>query len=41
MYKGYMLGACLPTFAACADRYCRGGYGRGETTIDGMLAAAK
>ncbi len=41
MYKSWRLGACLPTFASCADRYCRSGYGRGETTVEGMLASAK
>jgi xylose isomerase len=41
MFNGYKLGACLPTFASCADRYCLSGYGRGETTVEGMLAAAK
>ncbi len=41
MYKQWKLGACLPTFASCADRYCLSGYGRGETTVEGMLAAAK
>ena len=32
MYEGFKLGACLPTFASCADRYCLSGYGRGGTT---------
>jgi sugar phosphate isomerase/epimerase len=41
MFGNYKLGACLPTFASCADRYCLSGYGRGETTVEGMLAAAK
>jgi xylose isomerase len=41
MYKQWKLGACLPTFASCADRYCLSGYGRGETTVEGMLAAAR
>ena len=34
MYKQWKLGACLPTFASCADRYCLSGYGRGETTME-------
>ena len=41
MYKQWKLGACLPLFAQCADRYCLSGYGRGATTVEGMLAAAK
>ncbi len=41
MYKGYKLGACLPTFASCADRYCLSGYGRGGTTMEEMLSMAK
>ena len=30
-------GACLPTFASCAGRYCLSGYGGGADTIEGML----
>ena len=41
MLGNWKLGACLPLFAQCADRYCLSGYGRGETTVEGMLAAAK
>ena len=41
MYEGFKLGACLPTFASCADRYCLSGYGRGGTTIEEMLSMAK
>ena len=33
-------GACLPTFASCADRYCRSGYGGGADTVEGMLDLA-
>jgi len=38
--KRYRLGACLPVFGSCADRYCLSGYGRGATTLEGMLEAA-
>src|SRR5208337_893285 len=41
MYEGFKLGACLPTFASCADRYCLSGYGRGGTTIEEMLSMAR
>ena len=41
MYEGFKLGACLPTFASCADRYCLSGYGRGGTTMEEMLSMAK
>ena len=33
-------GACLPTFASCADRYCLSGYGGGAATVEGMLDLA-
>ncbi|MDD2764334.1 MAG: sugar phosphate isomerase/epimerase [Opitutaceae bacterium] len=33
-------GACLPTFASCADRYCLSGYGGGASTVEGMLDLA-
>lgn len=33
-------GACLPTFASCADRYCLSGYGGGADTVEGMLDLA-
>lgn len=36
----YKFGACLPTFASCADRYCLSGYGGGADTIEGMLDLA-
>ena len=38
--KEYKFGACLPTFASCADRYCLSGYGGGADTIEGMLDLA-
>ena len=41
MYEGFKLGACLPTFASCADRYCLSGYGRGGKTMEEMLSMAK
>jgi len=34
------LGACLPTFSSCADRYCLSGYGGGGTTVEEMLDLA-
>jgi xylose isomerase len=34
------LGACLPTFGSCADRYCLSGYGGGGKTIEEMLDLA-
>jgi xylose isomerase len=36
----YKFGACLPTFASCADRYCLSGYGGGGTTIEEMMGLA-
>jgi sugar phosphate isomerase/epimerase len=36
----YKFGACLPTFASCADRYCLSGYGGGGTTIEEMMELA-
>jgi xylose isomerase len=41
MLGTHKLGACLPTFASCADRYCLTGYGRGGKTMDEMLDMAK
>lgn len=38
--KRYRLGACLPVFGSCADRYCLSGYGRGASTLEGMLDLA-
>ena len=38
--SNYKFGACLPTFASCADRYCLSGYGGGATTVEGMLDLA-
>ena len=38
--KEYKFGACLPTFASCADRYCLSGYGGGADTVEGMLDLA-
>jgi sugar phosphate isomerase/epimerase len=40
MDKRWKLGACLPTFSSCADRYCLGGYGRGGKTMEEMLDMA-
>ena len=40
MLAGHKFGATLPTFGNCADRYCLGGYGRGETTMVEMLDLA-
>jgi sugar phosphate isomerase/epimerase len=34
------LGACLPTFGSCADRYCLSGYGGGGNTMEEMLDLA-
>jgi len=36
----FKYGACLPTFASCADRYCLSGYGGGADTVEGMLDLA-
>lgn len=33
-------GACLPTFASCADRFCLSGYGGGADTVEGMIELA-
>lgn len=38
--KRYRLGACLPVFGSCADRYCLSGYGRGASTLEGMMDLA-
>ena len=35
----YKLGACLPAFGSCADRFCLAGYG-GVTTMEEMLDLA-
>lgn len=40
MLGKYKLGACLPTFASCADRYCLSGYGHGVATMEEMADAA-
>jgi sugar phosphate isomerase/epimerase len=41
MFGQWKLGACLPTFASCADRYCLSGYGRGGADMNEMLAMAR
>jgi len=41
MYKNYKLGACLPTFGSCADRFCLSGYGKGGKTMEEMVELAK
>jgi sugar phosphate isomerase/epimerase len=41
MFEKWKLGACLPTFASCADRYCLSGYGRGGKDMEEMLSMAK
>jgi len=41
MLAGHYFGACLPTFASCADRYCLSGYGGGGTNMEEMLDLAK
>ena len=40
MLREHKLGACLPTFGSCADRYCLSGYGKGGTTMQEMLDLA-
>lgn len=40
MLKGFKLGACLPAFGSCADRYCLSGYGGGGKTMEEMLDLA-
>ena len=40
MMKTMKLGACLPVFGSCADRYCRSGYGKGGKTMEEMLDMA-
>ena len=40
MLAGHQFGACLPTFASCADRYCLSGYGGGGSTMEEMLDLA-
>ena len=40
MIGKHMFGACLPTFASCADRYCLSGYGGGGATMEEMLDLA-
>lgn len=41
MIANHLFGACLPTFASCADRYCLSGYGGGGSTMEEMVALAK
>lgn len=40
MLGKHKLGACLPTFTSCADRYCLSGYGGGGKTLEKMLDLA-
>lgn len=40
MLGKFKLGACLPSFGSCADRYCLSGYGKGGRTIEEMLDLA-
>ena len=40
MLGKHKLGACLPTFGSCADRFCLSGYGGGGTTVEEMLDLA-
>jgi xylose isomerase len=40
MLSKFKLGACLPSFGSCADRYCLSGYGKGGRTIEEMLDMA-
>src|SRR5208283_4505611 len=40
MIGDHAFGACLPTFANCADRYCLSGYGGGGNTMWEMLDLA-
>ena len=40
MLRNYKLGAALPVFSSCADRYCLFGYGRGGQTVEEMLDLA-
>lgn len=40
MLAQYNLGACLPTFGSCADRFCLSGYGKGGNTMEEMLDLA-
>ncbi|MCX7704746.1 MAG: sugar phosphate isomerase/epimerase [bacterium] len=40
MFRKYKLGACLPTFGSCADRFCLSGYGKGGRTMEEMLDLA-
>ena len=40
MLAGHLFGACLPTFASCADRYCLSGYGGGGSNMQEMLDLA-
>jgi xylose isomerase len=40
MLGKFKLGACLPSFGSCADRYCLSGYGRGGKTMEEMLELA-
>ena len=40
MLDKFKLGACLPTFGSCADRFCLSGYGKGGSTMEEMLDMA-
>lgn len=40
MLNKFKVGACLPTFGSCADRYCLSGYGKGGKTMEEMLDMA-
>jgi len=40
MIANHLFGACLPTFASCADRFCLSGYGGGGSTMEEMLDLA-
>ena len=40
MGKRFSMGACLPSFGSCADRYCLSGYG-GVSTVAEMLELAE
>ncbi|MDO8587738.1 MAG: sugar phosphate isomerase/epimerase family protein [Armatimonadota bacterium] len=41
MLDKFKLGACLPTFGSCADRYCLSGYGKGGKTVEEMMSMAR
>ena len=40
MLDQYSLGACMPTFGSCADRFCLSGYGKGGSTMEETLDLA-